>query len=106
MAAEDVARIYMALDSNDTVRLAIAGGDFTAVDPGALDAYERKLLTDAATEELPDVTGFALQPGERVSVWAPYRHIAINYATRSLTDPAVQAAFLNYQNRIGVNPDG
>jgi hypothetical protein len=63
-------------------------------------------LTDAATEELPDVSGFALQPGEQMTVWAPYRHITINYATSRMTDPTMQATFLNFQSRLGVSPDG
>jgi hypothetical protein len=106
MAAEDVARIYMVLDENDSIRNAIASGDFSTVDASRLDDYERRLLTDAAGEELPDVTGFAFQPGERLTVWAPYRHITINYATTRMTSPAMQAEFLNYQNSTGINPDG
>lgn len=106
VAAEDVARIYMAMDEDDAVRGFVRAGDFAAVGEGGLDDYERRLLTDAAGEDLPDVSGFSLQPGERLTVWAPYRYVAINYANTFMTNPQMQADFLNFQNAMGPSPDG
>lgn len=75
-------------------------------DDAALSDYERRLLLDAAGEELPDVTTFALTPGEQVSVWAPYHYIATQYVFKNLTNDAHQAEFSRFMNSAGVNPEG
>ncbi len=105
MAAEDLARVYMRIDDDDALRAAVAAGDFSGV--GAdLDEYERRLLSDAATEDMPDVTGYALQPGQKVGVWAPYHYGATQYITRNVSDPGVQATFLDWHNSLAANPEG
>lgn len=106
MAAEDVARIYMRLDESDAVRQAVSRGDFGELDARSLTDSEKKMLADAAGEELPDVTGYSFEPGQRITVWAPYRFVTEQYVTRFTKDPATQSQFLSWQNRAGINPDG
>jgi hypothetical protein len=106
MAAEDVARIYMRIDDEDDLRRSVAAGDFSDVGGAELDDYERRLLADAATEEMPDVAGFALEPGQQVGVWAPYHYVATQYITRNLSEPGVQAAFLDWHSSLVANPEG
>ena len=105
MAAEDVARVFMRIDDEDARRGALAAGDFSGVE-AELDDYERRLLVDAATEELPDVSGFALEPGQQVGVWAPYHYVATQYITRNLTEPGVQASFLDWHSSLIGDPEG
>ena len=106
MAAEDVARIYMRLDDDDALCGAVAAGDFSGLGDVELDDYERRLLVDAAAEEMPDVTGFALEPGQKVGVWAPYHYVATQYITRNVTDLGVQASFLDWHSSLIGDPEG
>jgi hypothetical protein len=106
MAAEDLARIYMRIDDDAGLRAAVAAGDFSGVGAADLDDTERRLLADAATEDMPDVAGFALEPGQKVGVWAPYHYVATQYITRNVTDPGVQASFLNWHNSLIADPEG
>jgi hypothetical protein len=106
MAAEDLARVYMRIDDDDGLRASLAAGDFSGVEGVDLDDYERRLLADAATEDMPDVAGFALEPGQKVGVWAPYHYVTTQYITRNVTDPGVQANFLDWHNSLIANPEG
>ena len=106
MAAEDLARIYMRIDDDDALSRAVAAGDFSGVGDAELDDYERRLLVDAAAEEMPDVAGFALEPGQKIGVWAPYHYVATQYITRNVSDPGVQAAFLDWHSSLIGDPEG
>jgi hypothetical protein len=106
MAAEDVARIYMQLDESDAIRLSVARGDFEAFGVPSLTDSEKKMLVDAASEELPDVTGYNFGPEQQLTVWAPYRFVTEQYVTRFTKDPATQSRFLSWRNSAGVSPDG
>ncbi len=106
MAAEDLARIYMRIDDDDALRAAVAAGDYSDLGGADLDEYERRLLRDAATEDMPDVAGFALEPGQKVGVWAPYHYVATQYITRNVSDPGVQATFLDWHNSLIGDPEG
>jgi hypothetical protein len=105
VGAERVALLYMAMDDDDAVRRRLLAGEYSDEEAAELSAYERKLLTDAATEDLPDVTGYDAG-GPKVSFWAPYRHITLNYVGLNLTDPSLQASFLDFQNSSAANPEG
>lgn len=105
MAAERVAVLYMAMDDDDAVRRRLLAGEFTSEEAAELSDYERRLLTDAATEDLPDVTGY-VAGGPKVEFWAPYRHITINYVGLHVNDPSVQASFLDFQNSSQGDPTG
>ena len=61
MAADDVAKALLAMD-DDTVRRAVAAGDFTGIDPPTLDEGELGLLRAAAAEDAEDaeVSGFII----------------------------------------------
>ena len=96
----------MTLDDDKARRTAIAGGDFSGVDVGTLTDTERRMLVDAAGEEIPDVSGFALMPGQRLTVWAPYRYVTEQYVTRFATQPTVQTQFLIWQSASGPTLDG
>ena len=58
MAADDVARALLAMD-DDTVRRAVAAGDFTGIDANTLDEGELGLLQAAAAEDA-EVSGFII----------------------------------------------
>ena len=93
------------MDDDDEVRRRLLAAEFTAAEAAELTEYERRLLIDAATEDLPDVTGY-VAGGPKVEWWAPYRHITVNYVGMNLNDPSVQASFLDFQNSSTVDPTG
>ena len=99
MSAERVADLYMLLDVDAELARLIAE------DP-ELNDYERLLLMDAAGEAMPDVSGYALGPGEQVTVWAPYHFITTQYVLKNLANDAKQAEFSRFLNAAGINPDG
>ena len=94
MAAEDVLRVYMAMDNDesDALRVAILEGDFGAVDDSGLTPGERGLLGAAAAEPLPEVSGFAAGEG----FYAPARYAMGQYLHAGLTDPGARANFLAF----------
>jgi hypothetical protein len=97
MAAERVALLFMAMDTDDQLRRRLVAGDFTTAEAGELTEPERGMLSNAATEELPDVTGYTVG-GPKVEFAAPGRIATINYIGQNLSDPSIQASFLNFQN--------
>jgi hypothetical protein len=97
MAAERVALLFMAMDADDQLRRRLVAGEFTVEEAGGLTESERQLLSDAATEELPDVTGYTFG-APKVEISAPGRYATINYIGQNLSDPSIQASFLNFQN--------
>ena len=52
------------------------------------------------------MAGFALEPGLEVGVWAPYHDVATQYITRNVSDPGVQAAFLDWHSSLIGDPEG
>ncbi len=97
MSAERVALLFMAMDDDDELRRRLVSGDFTVEEAGELTESERGLLSEAATEELPDVTGYTVG-GPKVEFWAPGRYATIDYIGQNLSDPSIQASFLSFQN--------
>ena len=50
--------------------------------------------------------GFALEPGQKIGVWAPYHYVATQYITRNVSDRGVQAAFLDWHSYVDRQPRG
>ncbi len=101
MTAEHVALLFMAMDDDDELRRRLLAGAFTPEEAGELTESERRLLSEAATEELPDVTGYSVG-GPKVEFWAPGRYATIDYVGQNLSDPSIQASFLHFQNTSAV----
>jgi hypothetical protein len=97
MSAERVALLFMAMDDDDQLRRRLVAGDFSVEETGELTESERQLLSDAASDEVPDVSGYTFG-SPKVVISAPGRYATIDYIGQNLSDPSVQASFLTFQN--------